>query len=62
VRLEGWDTDWFDGWDDVGLEVEGIQTGTEEGIVGGGSDCGLIEVGIGGDFEEDLDMLIAVWL
>jgi hypothetical protein len=62
VRLEGWDDDGFDGWDDVELENEGVQIGQRKGTVGRGSDCGLVTLGVDGDFEEDFDMLIAVWL
>lgn len=40
MRLEGWDAD---GWDDAWLEDKGIQIGQGKGMVGGGSDCGLIE-------------------
>ena len=63
MRLEGWDSDEFDEWDDVGWAAKGIQPGMADWlVVGGGSDCGLSELGIEEDFEEDLDMLIAVWL
>jgi hypothetical protein len=58
VRLEGWDCDGFDGWDDIGMEVEGVQIREREESLAGGSDRGLVD-----DYlEVDLDMLIAVWL